>query len=117
MEMAGCDRAIAAVAACTSRNAAYSTENWKTLLDFSVSFCGFNLEKAGNSTVAVGVVKLAGGGNSLSIWARLDGLQSGKEIQWFTSTIFEKWSGSELITSEFDNAPDEDFQRTVPKET
>lgn len=33
------------------------TENWKTFLKVSVSFCGSSLEKAGNSMVVIGVAK------------------------------------------------------------
>lgn len=56
-------------------------------------------------------------GNSLSISARLDGLQSAEEIQWSISATWEKWSGSELTTCGFDYAPDEGFQTTVLKGT
>lgn len=52
----GFDRAMRA-AAGTTRRAAYFTENWKTFLSVSFSFCGFSLENAGNSTVAIGVEK------------------------------------------------------------
>jgi len=57
--------------------------------------------------------KVERNGNSLGILATLDGLQSAKEIHWSISTTFEKWSGSELMTAEFDYAPDEGFQRTI----
>jgi len=55
-------------------------------------------------------------GNSLSVSARLDGLQSSKEIQWSISATWEKWSGSELVSSGFDCAPDEGFQTMVLEE-
>jgi len=51
-------------------------------------------------------------GNSLSISAQLGELQSAKEIQWSIQTLFEKWSGYELINNGIDYAPDEGFQRT-----
>jgi len=57
-----------------------------------------------------------GDGNSLSVSARLDGLQSSKEIQWSISATWEKWSGSELVSSGFDCAPDEGFQTMVLEE-
>ena len=57
MEIAGWDRAMMAVAAGTTRRAAYVTENWKTFLSVSLSFCGLSLEKAGNSMVLIGVAK------------------------------------------------------------
>jgi len=41
VEMAGCDRAMTAAAAGTTRRAAYFTEYWKTFFNVSVSFCGF----------------------------------------------------------------------------
>ena len=59
VKIAGCDRAMTAAAAGTTRNAAYFTENWKTFLSVSVSFCGSSLEKAGNSTVDIGVGRRA----------------------------------------------------------
>ena len=57
VETAGCDRAMRAAAAGTTRRAAYFTENWKTFLSVSVSFWGLSLENAGNSTVDIGVAK------------------------------------------------------------
>jgi hypothetical protein len=51
-------------------------------------------------------------GESLILSAPLDGLQTAKEIQWFIQTMFEKWSGYELVSNGFDFAPDEDLQRT-----
>jgi hypothetical protein len=52
-------------------------------------------------------------GNSLIIYAALDGLQSAKEIQWFIQTSFEKRSDFDPVTNGFDFAPDEGFQRTI----
>ncbi len=52
-------------------------------------------------------------GNSLIIYAALDGLQNAKEIQWFIQTSFEKWLDFEPVTIGFDFAPDENFQRTI----
>jgi len=49
-------------------------------------------------------------GNSLSVSVRLDGLESAEEIQWSVLTVFERWSGSELVASGFDSAPDEGLQ-------
>ena len=57
MAIAGWERAMMAVAAGTTRSAAYFTENWKTFLSVSFSFCGSSLEKAGNSMVVIGVAK------------------------------------------------------------
>jgi len=36
---------------------------------------------------------------------------------WSISATFEKWSGSELIASGFDSAPDEGFQTMILEET
>jgi len=52
-------------------------------------------------------------GNSLSISATLDGLEAASEIQWAVLSIFERWSGSELIASGFDSAPDEGLQTMI----
>lgn len=46
-----------AVAAGTTRRAAYFIENWKTFLSVSFSFCGSSLEKAGNNMVVIGAAK------------------------------------------------------------
>ena len=46
-----------AVAAGTTRRAAYFIENWKTFVSVSFSLCGSSLEKAGNSIVVIGVAK------------------------------------------------------------
>jgi len=57
VETAGCDSAMTAAAAGTTRTAAYFTEYWKTFLNISSSFCGFSFENAGKSTVDIGVAK------------------------------------------------------------
>ena len=53
----GFDKAIIITVAGIVSMAAYLTENWNTLLRVSISFSGFSLEKAGKSTVAIGIVK------------------------------------------------------------
>lgn len=57
VETAGWERTMTAVAAGTTKKAAYFTENWKTFLNVSASFCGFSFENAGKSTVDIGVEK------------------------------------------------------------
>lgn len=54
-------------------------------------------------------------GNSLIIFAPLDGLQSAREIEWSIQTWFEKLSDYELINNGIDYAPNEGFQRTILK--
>lgn len=55
-------------------------------------------------------------GNSLGVSVRLDGLEGAREIQWSILAIFERWSGSELVASGFDSAPDEGLQTMVLEE-
>jgi hypothetical protein len=45
----------------------------------------------------------------------MDELQSAKTIEWNILTMFEKYSGNELITSASDMAPDQGLQQTVLK--
>ncbi|NWG09038.1 MAG: hypothetical protein HXX80_01780 [Nitrososphaerales archaeon] len=52
-------------------------------------------------------------GKTLILSAPLEGLEATKEVQWVVQTVFEKWSGYELISNGFDFAPDEDLQRTT----
>ena len=53
-------------------------------------------------------------GNSLTIFAPLEELQSAKEIQYYIEAAFEEWSGDELLTYGIDYAPDEGFQSFQP---
>ncbi len=55
VKTAGCAKTITSAVAGTTRSAAYFTENWKTFPSVSFSFCALSLEKAGKSTVVIGV--------------------------------------------------------------
>jgi hypothetical protein len=53
----GCDKTIRAKVAGTKRRAVYLTEEVKTVLRSCGSFLASSLEKAGNKTVDMGIVK------------------------------------------------------------
>jgi len=57
VKTAGCAKTITSAVAGTIRSDAYFTENWKTFPSISFSFCTLSLEKAGKSTVVIGVAK------------------------------------------------------------
>jgi len=53
----GVDKTMMAAVAGIVRRDAYLIEYWKMVLSVLISFSGFSFEKAGKSTVAMGVVK------------------------------------------------------------
>ena len=57
MNTRGVDKTMMAAVAGMVRRDAYLIEYWKMVLSVFISFSGFSLEKAGKSTVAMGVVK------------------------------------------------------------
>jgi hypothetical protein len=53
------------------------------------------------------------GNNSLNVHTVVDELLSAKTVEWNVLTTYEQYSGSELITSASDMAPDEGLQSTA----
>jgi peptidoglycan hydrolase-like protein with peptidoglycan-binding domain len=51
--------------------------------------------------------------NSLTVFVGFDELPNAKQVEWSVLTVYEKWSGNDLIASASDTAPDDGLQTTV----
>ena len=54
-------------------------------------------------------------GNSLTVFAVEDELPKARTVEWNVLTLYEQYSGGELVTSASDLAPDEGLQTTALK--
>ena len=78
----------------------------------STEFSGYIVELGESNPIACQVVRNQ---KSLSISTSLEELSTTNRIDWFVLSTFEKYSGSELVASCSDIAPNEGPQETILK--
>lgn len=97
--------------------------NVTLILENDDSLTAYNVWVELNSTRCTGYVQEVLGqnirtcqveyNNSLTVFVVFDELPSAKQAEWSVLTTYEKWSGSDLIVSASDTAPDDGLQTTL----